>query len=67
MYTGVYCFVAVPLFAMVLGGIAGFQVDRLMEQKIKQKLERNIKAQEFEYANKLQGGGEDNDKIDYCE
>jgi len=67
VFAGIYCFVAVPVFAMVLGGIAGFQVDRLMELKIKKKLENNIRVNEFEYANKLKGGHSSGDTIDFCE
>jgi len=41
---GVFCFVGVPLFAMVLGSIAGFQIDRLMELRVQKKIERNIEV-----------------------
>jgi len=29
-----YCFIGVPLFAMVLGSAADFQIDRMMELRI---------------------------------
>lgn len=31
---GIYCFVGVPLYAMVLGSVADFQIDRLTELRL---------------------------------
>ena len=63
--TAIYCFVGVPLFAMVLGSAASFQVDNLMEMRVRGKIEKNIEVTEFEFANSLAGGKHSNDKIEY--
>lgn len=36
--TGLFCFAGVPLFAMVLGSIASFQIDQLMELRVQVRL-----------------------------
>eukprot|EP00750_Incisomonas_marina_P025278 INCI5369.10.p1 GENE.INCI5369.10~~INCI5369.10.p1 ORF type:complete len:448 (-),score=86.05 INCI5369.10:148-1491(-) len=66
VFVGLFCFAGVPLFAMVLGSIANFQIDQLMELRVQKRIERNIEVTEFEFANSLAGGTRD-DMMEYVE